>query len=52
MVEAGRSFLASFPVFPAPAFFAVVEKNGAGKPGRNHDMSRATNVTQFALARL
>ncbi len=36
------------PSLPRPSFFAAVEKNGAGKPGRNHDMSRATNVTQFA----
>ncbi len=44
--------LASIPVFHTPAFFAAVEKNGESKPGRNHDMSHATNVTRFALARL
>ncbi len=38
--------VASFPVFPAPAFFAAVEKNGAGKPGRKHHvMSSTTYVT-------
>ncbi len=48
----GVHVLASIPVFPAPAFFAAVEKNEAGKPVRNHNISRATNVTQFALALL
>ncbi len=38
--------LASFPVFPAPAFFAAVEKNGAGEPERKHHvMSSTTYVT-------
>ncbi len=43
--------LALFPVFPAPPFFAVVERNGAGKPGRKHHVISSTiYVTQAVSA--